>query len=153
MVLAVTLHVLFVMIWVGGMFFAHQCLRPVAAMQLEPPARLRLWVGVFGRFFPWVWAALLSILLSGLWLIFFVFGGFKTTGLYVHVMFGMGLIMTAIFLLVYFSPYQRLKAAVAEESWAEGGKQLARIRRWIGINLVIGLITIVVASSGRFLLP
>ena len=51
----IMLHVLGIVIWVGGMFFAHQILRPVAADLLEPPLRLPLWVGVFKRFFPWVW--------------------------------------------------------------------------------------------------
>ena len=49
--LAVLLHVIAAVIWVGGMFFAYMFLRPVAASQLEPPARLTLWEGVFGRFF------------------------------------------------------------------------------------------------------
>ena len=74
--LAVTLHLLSVVVWVGGMFFAHQCLRPVAAGQLEPPQRLRLWVGVFGRFFPWVWISVVLILASGYGMVFMVFSGF-----------------------------------------------------------------------------
>jgi len=47
------LHVLASVIWVGGMFFAHQCLRPAAIATLDPPQRLALWRAVFGRFFPW----------------------------------------------------------------------------------------------------
>lgn len=152
MAFAVTLHALSVVIWVGGMFFAHQCLRPVAARQLEPPFRLRLWVGVFGRFFPWVWGAVISVLASGLWMIFFIFGGFKFIAIYIHIMFGLGLAMTAIFIHVYFVPYRRLKAAVGVEDWSEGGKQLAMIRKLVGINTLLGLVTIVIASAGRFLL-
>ena len=34
------LHLSGVIVWVGGMFFAHFCLRPVAALQLPPPQRL-----------------------------------------------------------------------------------------------------------------
>ena len=112
MALAITLHLLSVVVWVGGMFFAHQCLRPVAAGQLDPPSRLTLWVGVFGRFFPWVWVAIATILLSGLWMLFAVFGGFKHAAPYIHAMFGLALIMMAIFLHVFFAPYKRLKAAV-----------------------------------------
>ena len=52
-------YVVAVVIWVGGMFFAYTILRPVAAAsQLEPPARLTLWAGVFAGFFPWVWSAI-----------------------------------------------------------------------------------------------
>ena len=38
----VFLHLLGVLIWVGGMFFAYMALRPAAAQLLEPPQRLTL---------------------------------------------------------------------------------------------------------------
>ena len=57
MAYAKLLHLLSVLIWVGGMFFAYMILRPAAVEVLEPPPRLRLWANVFGRFFPWVWAS------------------------------------------------------------------------------------------------
>jgi len=63
-VLTLILHVLSVIIWVGGMFFAYMCLRPIAASQLEPPVRLQLWVGVFGKFFPFVWLAVILLPLT-----------------------------------------------------------------------------------------
>lgn len=152
MATAITLHIVFMTLWVGGMFFAHQCLRPVAVEVLEPPLRLRLWVGVFGRFFPWVWAAVTTILLSGLWIIFTSYKGFAHTPLHAHIMLGIGLVMIAIFMLVYFSPYPRLKQAVAEENWPEGAAQLARIRHLVGINTLLGILTIAVASGGRYLI-
>ena len=121
---AVLLHVLGVVIWVGGMFFAYMALRPVAAVQLEPPLRLRLWAGVFGRFFPWVWASIAVILATGFWIIFAIFGGMANAGMYVHLMLTLGLVMMAIFMHVYFAPYRRLKAAVQAEDWPAGGKAL-----------------------------
>ena len=151
MSVAVALHVISVVIWVGGMFFAHQYLRPVAAAQLEPPQRLPLWIGVFGRFFPWVWGAVSIILLSGFWIIFSIYGGFGGLALHIHIMMGLGLIMMGIFAFVFFSPYRLLKAAVAEQRWPDGGKQLNRIRQLVGINMSIGLVTIAVAAGGRYL--
>lgn len=148
---AVLLHVMAVVIWVGGMFFAYMALRPVAAEQLEPPMRLRLWAGVFGKFFPWVWASIAIILVTGLWIIFSIFGGFANIGMYVHLMFGMGLVMMLIFMHVFFAPYKRLKGAVAAEDWPTGGKALGQIRMLVGINTMIGLLTIMVASGGRYL--
>jgi len=44
------LHVMAVILWVGGMLFAHCFLRPAAA-KLEPPVRLRLLASVLGPFF------------------------------------------------------------------------------------------------------
>ena len=151
MALAVSLHVLSVVLWVGGMFFAHQCLRPVAAAQLDPPLRLRLWVGVFGRFFPWVWGAVLTILLSGLWMIFMTFGGFKHLGLYIHAMFGLGLVMMAIFLHVFFAPYMRLKKAIKTEDYQAGARNLAQIRRFVGINLLIGILVLITALGFEYI--
>lgn len=150
---AVILHVLSVVIWVGGMFFAYMCLRPVAAGMLEPPLRLRLWVGVFERFFPWVWSSVALILATGLWIVFSWFQGFAGAPLYVHAMFGLGLVMMLIFMHVFFGPYQRLRQAVAAEDWPAGGKALSQIRILVGINMGIGLLTVVVASGGRYLVP
>jgi len=138
-----TLHLLAGVIWVGGMLFAHMALRPIAASQLEPPVRLKLWVGVFGKFFPWVWVSIVIILASGFWVIFVAYGGFKGLPMYINVMMAMGIIMMFIFFHVFFAPYKRLKLAVAAEDWPAGGKNLVQIRKLVGVNMTIGLLTIV----------
>ena len=117
--IALLLHVLAVVIWVGGMFFAYMALRPVAASQLEPPVRLKLWVGVFGKFFPWVWASIIVILVTGFWIIS-LYGGFKGLPLHINVMMASGIIMMMIFMHVFFAPYNKLKRAVAAEDWPAG---------------------------------
>ena len=151
MSIAITLHLLAVVIWVGGMFFAYMALRPVAATVLEPPLRLTLWSQTFARFFPWVWGAVILLPLTGYWMILNVFGGFGGLALYIHIMQGLGILMTLIFLHVYFAPYPRLKRAVAAGDFPTAGKQLATIRVLIGTNLIIGLVLIVIASGGRYL--
>jgi len=150
--IALILHILAAVIWVGGMFFAHVMLRPVAAGQLEPPARLTLWVGVFKRFFPWVFAAIATLLASGYWMVLSFYGGFDAVGMHVHLMIWAGYVMMLLFFHVFFAPFKRLKRAVAAEDWPAGGKSLAQIRVLVGINLLIGLAVIAVASGGRFLL-
>ncbi|MBU0592265.1 MAG: CopD family protein [Gammaproteobacteria bacterium] len=146
----IMLHVLGIVIWVGGMFFAHQVLRPVAADLLEPPLRLQLWVGVFRRFFPWVWVCVAAVLGSGLFMIMLM-GGMKVIPLYVHAMLGLGLIMMAIFAHVFFAPYARLKKSVENQDWKTGGASLANIRQMVGINLSLGLLTIALATAGALL--
>ena len=88
-------HVLSVVVWVGGMFFAYVCLRPVAAAQLPPPLRLPLWRGVFDLFLNWVWVAVALILASGLAMMLQV--GFKQAPVFWHIMFLFGLMMMLIF--------------------------------------------------------
>ena len=147
--LALMLHLLGVAVWVGGMFFAYQCLRPVAASQLEPPARLTLWLGVFARFFPWVWLSVTLILASGLTMLLNV--GMHNAPLHWHLMLFFGLAMMGIFVAVFFGPYRGLAAAVTAQNWKEGGQHLARIRRLVGVNVILGLITIATATAGRLL--
>lgn len=150
MEIAVALHVLSVVIWVGGMFFAYMALRPAAVEVLEPPLRLSLWVATFQRFFPWVWISVIVILTSGLWLVK-VLGGFPVVPVYIHIMFGLGLLMMLIFAHVYFAPFRRLKRSVSEKDWASAGRALSQIRVLVGVNLTLGLITVAVATAGRLL--
>ncbi|MEW8693487.1 MAG: hypothetical protein AB2535_20830, partial [Candidatus Thiodiazotropha endolucinida] len=65
-----TLHIIGVIIWVGGMFFAHMVLRPALNDTLEAPQRLSLLLRVFDGFFPWVWVAVIAIVASGFWMLF-----------------------------------------------------------------------------------
>jgi len=141
------LHVLSVVVWVGGMFFAYMALRPVAADVLEPPLRLTLWAGVFGKFFPWVWASVALILLTGLYMLMKLSGA--SIPHYALAMLVLGVVMMLLFAHVFFAPYKKLKRAVSEQNWKAGGAALAQIRMLIGINLSIGLLTIAVVFVGR----
>jgi len=147
--LTLLLHVLSVVVWVGGMFFAYMALRPVAASVLEPPQRLTLWAGVFGKFFPWVWVSVVLILLSGLHMLMKLGGAAAPH--YAMTMLVLGVVMMLIYGHVFFAGYKKLKRAVGQQDWKAGGAALAQIRRLIGINLSLGLLTIVVVFVGRAL--
>lgn len=144
MIFAKFLHILGFTVWVGGMFFAYMALRPVAAARLEPPQRLPLWEGVFGKFFPWVWLCVAAILGSGLYMM----AQLGKPPLYVSAMFGLGIIMMLLFAHVFFAPFKRLKRAVAAQDWQAGGAALGQIRMLVGINLSLGLVTIAVGALG-----
>jgi len=144
------LHVLAVVVWVGGMFFAYVVLRPAAATLLEPPQRLPLWQATLKRFFVWVWIAVGLILGSGAWMIH-VLGGFTSLGGHVHLMLGIGVAMMLIFAHVFFAPFARLTRSVEAQDWKAAGAALSQIRRLVGLNLLLGLITISVATIGRLL--
>jgi len=149
---AFTLHLIAAVIWVGGMFFAHMVLRPSAVEKLEPPLRLPLWAAVFKRFFFWVWIAVATILISGYWMIFDVFGGlmgFKI--LYIQLMHITGLIMTFIYTYIFFIPYQQLKTAVANKEYPAGGALMNKIRQLVTTNLILGIVTIIIASGGKYI--
>lgn len=144
------IHIISAVIWVGGMFFAYNFLRPAAGESLNPPERLTVWLGVFKRFFLYVWISVVLLPLSGYLMIFMRWDSIGNAPLYVHIMNGLGTLMIIIYTLVYFSPYQKLKQAVAEQCWPDGGSALAKIRMLVAINTTLGVIVILVASAGRF---
>ena len=148
-VVALALHILGAVVWVGGMFAAYMCLRP-AAGTLDPPIRLRLWRAFFQKFFPWVWIAVLFLLGSGYWMVFNTFGGFAEVGLHVHLMQGIGWIMVLLFLWLFHGPWLQFKRAVEAQDWPTAGAHLGRIRQIIAINLPLGLIVVVIGASGRY---
>jgi len=144
-----TLHVLAIVVWVGGMVFAHFFLRPAVA-RLEPPVRLVLMHDVLGRFFRVVLAASLLTLASGVWMLGRVArqvvqsGGSFQMPLAWTVMTVLGVAMVAIFLHIRFALYRRLDRAVAAEQWAAGGQALAQIRQWVAVNLGLGTVVLLV---------
>lgn len=151
MFISIALHLLSAVIWVGGMFFAYNALRPAAAKVLEPPLRLELWVQVFRRFFIWVWLSIILLLSTGYWMLFKFFGGFEHAGIHIHIMHGGGILMILIYLHVFFGPYRRLKQAVAAQDYPLAASKLNQIRQLVGLNTVIGLLVITIASAGRYM--
>jgi uncharacterized membrane protein len=149
MTIAITLHLLATVIWVGGMFFAHMALRPSAAEVLEAPLRLTLMSTTLGRFFHWVWAVVVVIPLTGYWLIFSVFGGMANVGLHVHIMSTLGWLMVALFVFLYLGPYRRMRAAVETGDFPGAAARLALIRKIITVNLSLGLVEVVL-GTGRY---
>lgn len=144
-----TLHVLSIIVWIGGMVFAQFFLR-LAVAPLEVPVRLRLMQDVLGRFFQAVLAASLLTLASGLWMLGRVAkqvvqsGGSFEMPLAWTVMALLGVAMVAIFMHIRFSLYKKLSRAVTESEWDAGSAAFAQIRTWISINLGLGVVVLLV---------
>lgn len=142
-------HLLAIIVWIGGMVFAHFFLRP-AALALEPPLRQRLMHDALGRFFKAVLIAAVIVLASGLWMIGRVAKESVQAGLGFSmplswtIMATLGIVMIAIFGHIRFALYKRFSNAVASSNWTAGGAALASIRSWVGINLAIGVLIIAV---------
>ena len=143
-------HVLSIVVWVGGMVFAHFFLRPAVAM-LEPPLRMQLMHGVLERFFKVVLVLSSITVLSGLWMIGRVAkaavqaGGAFQMPLSWTVMATLGMVMWAIFGHIRFALFKRFARAVAAAEWPAAGVALASVRLWVSVNLALGLLTVVVA--------
>ena len=147
------IHLLSIIVWIGGMVFVQFFLRP-AVVSLEAPQRVRLMHEVLGRFFNAVlWAAGLT-LATGLWMIGRVAkqavqsGGNFNMPIEWMVMSVLGVVMVLIFAHIRFALYKRLSRAVTAAAWPAGGAALASIRTWVMVNLVIGVVIVLVTQLG-----
>jgi uncharacterized membrane protein len=135
------IHLLSAVLWVGGMFFAYVILRPSLAV-LAPPERVLLHTQVFRKFFLVVWHAMPLLILTGFIMLFGFLGGMATVPWTIHVMLLFGLVMAGVFVAIVFGPYRTFKRAADP---AEKAGALDSIRKMIGVNLVLGLVTVVIS--------
>jgi uncharacterized membrane protein len=135
------LHLLCAVLWVGGMFFAYVVLRPSLAA-IDPPQRMLLQTRVHRRFFLVIWHAMPLILITGfamLWLL----GGMAAVAWPIHAMLALGLVMAAVFLAIVFGPYRKFRRTTDRTRMASS---MTTMRNLIGINLVLGLITVILGG-------
>lgn len=149
--LAIALHVLSSVIWVGGMFFAYMAMRPAVIEVIVASQRGALWCQTLTRFFRWVWLSIVVLLVTGYWVIFKMFGDMAGAGWHIHSMQAVGLIMMLLFFYLYFAPFRRLKLAVVAQNPEKSGRQVGKIRLIVGINLILGLFVVAIGSAGRYL--
>ncbi|HEY1328577.1 MAG TPA: CopD family protein [Casimicrobiaceae bacterium] len=147
MLIAIALHVLAVVTWVGGMAFMLFMLRPGLA-PLPPAERLGVLSRVLARFLPAVGVAVVVIVLTGGWLMA-QYGGFGRMPWGVHVMTGLGVIMIVVYLWIMVQLHPRFRAAVRGTDWPAAGALAESIRRAVVLNFVLGVIVIVAGIVGR----
>lgn len=148
--IAITLHVIAVIVWIGGMFLGVVAIRPALA-ELDVPTRARLFAGIVGRFLPWVWAAMVTLLGSGFYMVSTSFdGGISGTPWFVRLMMGLGLFMMMLMGHVSFAPFRRLKRALAAKDDALAAKAMKQMGLLMTVSLVLGLIVILAAMMGAY---
>lgn len=145
--LLIVLHLLGAFAWIGGMFFAHFCLRPAAVEVLPPPQRLPLLAATFARFLRYAAIAVAVILGSGV--VMFAQTGAGQAPVGWHVMAALGVVMAAVFAHIYLVLFPRLRAGVAAAAWPQAAQTLNGIRRLVVLNLALGICAVVAAISAR----
>lgn len=144
--IALFAHLAAVAVWIGGMVFAHFCLRPALA-DVSPQLRLPLIEAVFSRFFNWIGAAVIVLLISGGFLMS-RFGGSHAPW-QIHLMAALGVVMMLIYAHVRFAVFPRIRRAVQAQRWPDGARAVDTMRRLVLVNLVLGVATIAAAVLSR----
>ena len=121
-----TIHLLSVIVWIGGMVFAQFFLRP-ALGTLEAPERVQLMHRVLGRFFNAVLLSAGLVLGTGGWMIGRMARQMSQSGVKFNmpmewmVMAALGVLMVLIFGHIRFALYKKLTRAVNAQDWTAGG--------------------------------
>ena len=140
-------HLCAVAVWIGGMFFAHFCLRPAAFELLPPPQRVPMMVGALRRFFRWVALAVVLLWATGLARMAQV--GFGASPPSWHAMATIAAVMTAVFVVIAHVVFPKVRAAAEAQRFPEAAAGLGRVRALVAVNLVLGFATIAVATLLR----
>jgi uncharacterized membrane protein len=135
------LHLLCAVLWVGGLFFAFVVLRP-SLVAIEPPQRMLLQTRVHRRFFLVIWHAMPLILITG-FVMLYLLGGMAHVAWPIHAMLALGLLMAAVFLAIIFGPYRKFRRTTDRTRMAAS---MSTMRTLIAVNLVLGLITVIIAG-------
>ena len=145
--LLVFLHLVAAITWMGGMAFILFAMRPAALATLQAPTRPQFLLATLGRFFPLVWLSIAVILVTGLIIMLQV--GFARSPIGWHAMFGIGLVMMAIFAHIFFAPYRRARRAAALQDWPSAARGLEQIHTLVILNFSLGWIAIAAALFWR----
>jgi uncharacterized membrane protein len=141
--LALMLHLLAIVFWIGGMAFMHVALRPALAEALEPPQRLTLLVAIMRRFFAGVTLAILLIFATGAAMLAIA----PARNAAVHAMVALAVVMTAVFAYIRLRSYPVLRKHVEAREWAAAGAAAVSIRRLVGFNLAVGIAIIGITTA------
>ena len=147
-------HLLAIVVWLGGMFFMLACLRPAAAAVLEPPVRVRLMHAVLRRFFDAVTVAALIALASGVAMLGLAWREAAKSGLAFNMpldwytMIVLFFVMLAVFAHVRLALFPRVERALQAQAWPDAAAALGAIRWEVTINLVIGVFIVVLVRLG-----
>jgi len=133
------LHLVGMVLWLGGMFFVLYCLRPVLP-GLPAPERAPLMVAVLRRFFGYVTGSIVLIWLSGLMLLGPV--GLKDAPSGWGVMIGAASVMTILFFVIRVMLFPSVQRAVAAGELPRAANGLNLIRWLVLVNLVLGLVAV-----------
>ena len=141
--LVTAIHLLCVVLWVGGMAFLLLTLRP-SANAIDPAARLVLQGAVFRRFFRTIWQVMPMAIVSGLLLLILLYSHQKMPW-EVMVMQTGGVLMAALFIGTVLVPNKRFQAKLA--AGTATAEDAAPVRRLIWLSLAIGAVVLVSVAN------
>lgn len=145
MLIALPIHILAAVVWIGGMFFVHNIMRPGVAT-LEAPVRLALMRDALTRFFRWVWICIALLWLSGIWIITSQ-SLWSALPWHVLVMMLVAVLMTVLFCLIYFDHFRKITGWIDAGDFKAAGERMGRMSKLVSANLGMGIFVVLIAGT------
>jgi uncharacterized membrane protein len=148
-ILAFPIHVVAIIVWLGGLFLLAVVLGPTTGA-MDPAARAALWHRLLSRFFAWGSTSLAVIVATGIAIVQLRFGGFSNMPAIHRWNMIVGLPAIGLFAYARLGPWRACRRAIADRDWTSAEHNMSRIRALFGIVLALGLVASVASAAGRF---
>ncbi|MFT9400444.1 hypothetical protein [Acetobacter sp.] len=140
--LVLALHILCIVVWIGGAVYATAILRPSLSL-LDNTQRNSVHLQTLGRFFKMLTHVIPTALITG-WLLILHEGGFAHVPWTTNAMQGLGVIMALLFVRILTGPYQKARRAIRPQP-----ATFDSIRSQILIIVAMGVLAVLVAAMGH----
>jgi uncharacterized membrane protein len=150
MTLALPIHIVAIVVWLGGLFLMSLVVQP-SIRGLDSRLALSLWSRTLSRFMVWGSVSLIAIVASGIALVNLRFGGFSGMPTLHRLNMVIGIPAIALFAYVALVKWQRARRALARGDSIAAETSIRTIRRLMAIILAFGLIASIVSAVGRSL--
>lgn len=147
--LVLAIHILAVIIWLGGLFFLVVVLGP-SAKSLDAAAASSFWYGTLSRSLAWGWLSLALIVVTGVAMVFLVFGGYGYIPNIHRVNMAIGIPAIALYGYVYLVPWRQFSRAVRSNDRVVAAKKLRQVRTLLATILVLALSAAFTSALGRY---
>jgi len=97
-----------------------------------------------------VWVSFLVLFVSGYVVMFATYASFAAAPLYINLMQAISWVMIALFAWLFFVPWREFNYDIDEEKWPAAGANLTRIDTINLVNLFLGIIEVVIGSTGHY---
>lgn len=149
MIIAFPIHVIAVIVWLGGLFLLAVMLGPTAR-EVDSAASASLWHRLLSRFFVWGSISLAIAVASGIAIVQLRFDGFSGIPAVHRWNMIVGLPAIALFSYAQIGPWRACRRAIAEGDWIAVEHSGSRIRTLFGIVVTLGLVASAASAAGRF---
>jgi uncharacterized membrane protein len=149
MIVAFPIHIVAIIVWLGGLFLLTAALRPATDPVLDGAA-MTMRHAVLSRYMPWGGAALLAVIATGVFIVRRQFGGFGHVPLLHRWNMLIGIPAIALYGYMQLVTWRACRLAVGRGDWASAERQIRRVRTLAAIVLTLGLASAVVSAAARY---